>query len=95
MGTQQRTRLREFSRNKSCVDKSSDKIKRGYVIFLVTKVASSKVPLKLISNKPKTTQILTNFKTILRIAQQKKNGNLIVFNYIVICQVFVEIFVIW
>jgi hypothetical protein len=41
---------------------------RGYVIFLVTKVASSKFPFKLISNKPKTTQILPNFKTILRIA---------------------------
>jgi hypothetical protein len=92
MGTQQRTRLREFSRNKSCVDKSSDKIKRGYVIFLVTKVASSKVPLKLISNKPKTTQILT--KQSLELLN-RKNGNLIVFNYIVICQVFVEIFVIW
>jgi hypothetical protein len=38
------------------------------VIFLITKVASSKVPLQLISNKPKTTQFLTNFKTILRIA---------------------------
>jgi hypothetical protein len=41
MGTQQRTRLCDFSRYKSCVVKSYINIKRGCVIFLVTKVASS------------------------------------------------------
>jgi hypothetical protein len=41
------TRLRKFSRNKSCVVQSSVKIKRDCVIFLVTKVASSKVPSKI------------------------------------------------
>jgi hypothetical protein len=51
MGTQQKTRLREFSRYKSCVVKSSVKIKRGCVIFLVTKVASSKVLSKITTTK--------------------------------------------
>jgi hypothetical protein len=63
-GHNKKTRLRDFSGYKSCVIKSSVKIKRGCVIFLVTKVPSKQdqinVPRQIFSQVSKQSLELLN-----------------------------------